>query len=250
VDQSPWDPDVPPFAWDSKTGLSRRPIPGQRGGEYVLTGLAHDEESHVAYDSADQPARHGDAQPQAGRSAQRAQATHRARRPEGDLLVVGWGSTLGAIEEAVDRLRAEGHRVSSVHLRFLSPMEPGLREIFSRFRKVMTVEINYSDEIGRAAYRRGVAALFAAGSVAAGADAGGYRLLVARAGESAAARESLKNSCAAACDTRAAGPAQGDLNVRVEERNGKSRRRRVNACWRITSAPKRAGAPAAAIMPC
>ena len=67
--------------------------------------------------------------------------------PSGDLLVVGWGSTLGAIEEAVDRLRAEGHRVSSVHLRFLSPMEPGLREIFSRFRKVMTIEINYSDDL-------------------------------------------------------------------------------------------------------
>jgi len=66
---------------------------------------------------------------------------------EGDLLVIGWGSTLGAIEEAVDRLRAEGYRVSSVHLRFLSPMEPGLREIFSRFRQVMTIEINYSDEI-------------------------------------------------------------------------------------------------------
>ena len=47
--------------------------------------------------------------------------------PEGDLLVVGWGSTLGAIEEAVDRLRAEGLRVSSLHLRFLSPLEPGLK---------------------------------------------------------------------------------------------------------------------------
>ena len=147
VDQSPWDSEVPPFAWDAKTGLSRRPIPGQRGGEYVITGLAHDEESHIAYDSAinqrsmemrsrklavlgsalKPPSVHGDA--------------------EGDLLVVGWGSTLGAIEEAVDRLRAEGHRVSSVHLRFLSPMEPGLREIFSRFRKVMTIEINYSDDL-------------------------------------------------------------------------------------------------------
>jgi 2-oxoglutarate ferredoxin oxidoreductase subunit alpha len=63
----------------------------------------------------------------------------------GDLLIVGWGSTLGAIEEAVDRARAKGKRVSSVHLRFLSPMEPGLKEIFSRFKKVMTIEINYSD---------------------------------------------------------------------------------------------------------
>ena len=38
--------------------------------------------------------------------------------------------------------------MSSLHLRFLSPLEPGLKEIFARFRKVMTVEINYSDEPG------------------------------------------------------------------------------------------------------
>jgi len=60
--------------------------------------------------------------------------------------VVGWGSTLGAIEEAVDRARSQGLKVSSLHLRFLSPLEPGLKAIFSRFRKVMTVEINYSDD--------------------------------------------------------------------------------------------------------
>jgi 2-oxoglutarate ferredoxin oxidoreductase subunit alpha len=62
-------------------------------------------------------------------------------------LVVGWGSTKGAIEEAVDRLRDEGMSVSSLHLSFLSPLEPGLTEIFSRFGKVMTVEINYSDDV-------------------------------------------------------------------------------------------------------
>lgn len=148
LDQSSWDSSVPAFDWEQETGLSRRAIPGQRGGEYVLTGLAHDEKSHVAYESAinqramqmrsrklavlqaalQPPKIHGDA--------------------EGDLLVVGWGSTLGAIEEAVDLLRADGHRISSVHLRFLSPLEPGLKKIFSGFRKVMTVEVNYSDNAG------------------------------------------------------------------------------------------------------
>jgi 2-oxoglutarate ferredoxin oxidoreductase subunit alpha len=59
--------------------------------------------------------------------------------------VVGWGSTLGAITEAVDRARREGYRVSSLHLRFLSPTPPGLEEIFARFRQVLTVEINYGD---------------------------------------------------------------------------------------------------------
>ncbi len=147
IDQSPWDPEVPPFAWDPKTGLSRRPIPGQAGGEYVLTGLAHDEQSHIAYDAdINQRAMTMRSRKLAVlRSALKPPRVH--GDPEGDLLAVGWGSTLGAIEEAVDRLRSDGLRVSSVHLRFLSPLEPGLREIFSRFRKVITVEVNYSDEI-------------------------------------------------------------------------------------------------------
>ena len=58
---------------------------------------------------------------------------------------MGWGSTLGSIQEAVKRAQQEGMSVSSIHLRFLSPMQPGLKEILSRFRQVITVEINYSD---------------------------------------------------------------------------------------------------------
>jgi 2-oxoglutarate/2-oxoacid ferredoxin oxidoreductase subunit alpha len=146
LDLSPWNPVVPPFAWDPTTGLSRRPVPGQRGGEHVVTGLAHDEQSHVAYESAiNQRAMQMRSRKLAVlRSALKTPQIH--GDDAGDLLVVGWGSTLGAIEEAVDRLRGEGHLVSSIHLRFLSPLEPGLKDIFSRFRKVMTVEVNYSDE--------------------------------------------------------------------------------------------------------
>lgn len=145
IDQSPWDKKVKPFEWDPKTGLSQRPIPGQKGGEYVLTGLAHDENSKIAYvSSVNQRAMEM-------RSRKLATLQKTLQPPtvfggeEGDLLVVGWGSTRGAIEEAVSRIRGGGGRVSSVHLRFLSPLEPGLKEIFSRFKKVMTVEINYSD---------------------------------------------------------------------------------------------------------
>jgi 2-oxoglutarate ferredoxin oxidoreductase subunit alpha len=65
--------------------------------------------------------------------------------PEGDLLVVGWGSTQGVIEEAVERLRAEGRKVSALHLRFLQPMPSGIKEIMRRFKQVMTVEGNWSD---------------------------------------------------------------------------------------------------------
>ncbi len=43
-------------------------------------------------------------------------------------------------------MRKNGGKVSSLILRFLSPLEPGLKEIFSRFKKVQTIELNYSDK--------------------------------------------------------------------------------------------------------
>ncbi|MBQ36412.1 MAG: 2-oxoglutarate oxidoreductase [Gemmatimonadaceae bacterium] len=145
VDPSPWQQDVPPYAWDPETGLSQRPIPGQRGGEYVVTGLAHDEDSHVAYES--KANQHG-----LKMRRRKLAALAGSLKPPvihgdstGDVLVVGWGSTRGAIEEAVDRLRARGRKVSCLTLRFLSPMEPGLKEIFQGFGKVLTIEICYSD---------------------------------------------------------------------------------------------------------
>ena len=148
IDQSAWDKEVSPYDWDETTGLSARPIPGMRGGEYVLTGLAHNRDSKIAYDSASN---------QEGMNMRSRKLTALATSikppeihgdPTGDLLIIGWGSTLGAIEEAVDLARSEGKKVSSVHLRFMSPMEPGLKEIFSGFKKIMTIEINYSDDPG------------------------------------------------------------------------------------------------------
>ncbi|HVX39546.1 MAG TPA: 2-oxoacid:acceptor oxidoreductase subunit alpha [Gemmatimonadaceae bacterium] len=135
-----------PYEWDARTGLSRRIVPGQPNGMFTVTGLAHDERSKVAYDSSVHQ------RSSRMRSRKLAVLQQMLKPPtvrgdaSGDLLIVGWGSTRGAIEEAVDRARAAGHKVSSLHLTFLSPLEPGLAEIFARFRKVMTVEINYSDD--------------------------------------------------------------------------------------------------------
>jgi len=148
LDQSDWDQQVAPYDWDKETGLSERPIPGMRGGEYTLTGLAHNRNSKIAYDTESNQ----EGMDMRSRKLAAMFATMKPPEirgdPTGDLLIVGWGSTLGAIDEAVDLARAQGKKVSSVHLRFLSPMEPGLKEIFAGFKKVMTVEINYSDEPG------------------------------------------------------------------------------------------------------
>ena len=137
-----------PYDWDPDTGLSRRFIPGTPGGAHTVTGLAHDEFSNVSYDpeSNERGCKMRSRKLAVFQSTLNPPEVHGDE--EGDLLVVGWGSTQGAIEEAVDRAREEGHKVSTCQLTFLSPMEPGLKEIFARFKKVMTVEINYSDTVG------------------------------------------------------------------------------------------------------
>jgi 2-oxoglutarate ferredoxin oxidoreductase subunit alpha len=114
---------------------------------HCLTGLAHDRDSHVAYDPDinQEGIRH--------RSLKLAAFQKTLRTPtlfggeEGELLLIGWGSTKGAIEEAVTRLREEGRAVSSLQLKFLQPMASGIGDVLHRFNKVMTIENNWCDHL-------------------------------------------------------------------------------------------------------
>jgi 2-oxoglutarate/2-oxoacid ferredoxin oxidoreductase subunit alpha len=145
IDQNPVPDGARPYDWDPVTGLSRRFVPGQPNGMHTLTGLAHDRSSRVAYD------------PEINEQGMHARSLKLAAlqkmlappkvfgEPEGDLLVVGWGSTQGAIEESVERLCAEGYKVSSMHLTFLQPMPAGIKEILHRFKQVIAIEANWSD---------------------------------------------------------------------------------------------------------
>ena len=60
----------------------------------------------------------------------------------GDLVVLGWGSTFGPIREGVKQVRANGKKVSQVHLRYLNPLPPDLAETLKRFKQVMIAEMN------------------------------------------------------------------------------------------------------------
>ncbi len=60
----------------------------------------------------------------------------------GDVLVVGWGSTHGAITQAVEKVRATGKKVSSVHLRHLNPLPSDLGDVLKRFKTVLVPEMN------------------------------------------------------------------------------------------------------------
>jgi 2-oxoglutarate ferredoxin oxidoreductase subunit alpha len=145
IDQSPLPEGAKPYDWDTITGIARRFSPGQPNGMHTVTGLAHDRASKVAYD----PAINEEGLRARSLKLAALQKTLKTPTvygdPEGDLLVVGWGSTQGIIEEAVQRVRDEGLKVSALQIRFVQPMPSGITGILKRFKKVMTVEGTWAD---------------------------------------------------------------------------------------------------------
>jgi 2-oxoglutarate ferredoxin oxidoreductase subunit alpha len=134
----------------TETGISPMAVPGMRGGMYVAPGLEHDErgqvdtplESHarmmpkrfkkleVLKEALGSPPVYGDRNPRIG--------------------VVGWGSTEGAIQEAVERAVAKGIRVAAMHPKVLHPMpERHLGRFISSVGKVIVPELNYTGQFAR-----------------------------------------------------------------------------------------------------
>lgn len=145
-DQSPVPKGKAPYDWDEETGLSKRIIPGQPNGMHTVTGLAHSNMSKVAYE----PKTNQDGCDSRSKKLAAFQKTLQTPKvygkESGDVLLVGWGSTKGVIEEAVDAANEKGYAVSSLHLKYLQPMASGIKEILQNYKKVITIEINYSDD--------------------------------------------------------------------------------------------------------
>lgn len=61
---------------------------------------------------------------------------------EGELLVLGWGGTYGAIREAIDKLTRRGIKVSQAHLKYIHPMPKNTKEVLNKFKNILIPEIN------------------------------------------------------------------------------------------------------------
>jgi len=143
-DQTPV-PDCKPYDLSALDGVVPRVVPGTRilSGIYpVATGLEHDELGHPT----GSPKMHTQMTAKRRKKLQALAATLPAPKThgpaEGNVLLVGWGSTQGPIREAVDRARASGDSISSIHIRCLNPLPPGLENIFSGFHHILVVEMN------------------------------------------------------------------------------------------------------------
>ncbi len=133
-----------PFARDPETLARNWAIPGTPGLEHRIGGLEKDYDSgNISYDpdNHDKMCRTRAAKI-AGIANYIPEQSMDVGPKSGKLLVLGWGSTYGAIRSAVERCRERGLEVSHAHLRYINPLPRNLGDIIAGFDRVLIPELN------------------------------------------------------------------------------------------------------------
>lgn len=137
-----------PYSRDEKTLARPWAIPGTPGLEHRIGGL---EKAHITGNISYDPDNHDFMIKMRAAKIERIADDIPPQMVEGDqegeLLVVGWGSTYGSIKTAVNAAREKGCGVSHTHLRYINPFPKNLGEILYRFKHVLVPEINYGQLI-------------------------------------------------------------------------------------------------------
>ena len=132
-----------PYKRDPQTLARPWAIPGTPGLEHRIGGL---EKQDVTGNINYEPLNHENmVRIRAAKVAAIAQDIPNllpAGDPEGDLLIVAWGSTHGSITAALKSQRAKGRKIGHLHLRHLNPLPSNLGEIIKRYKKVLVPELN------------------------------------------------------------------------------------------------------------
>ena len=131
-----------PYRRDPKTLARRLAVPGRPGFEHRIGGLEKTEGGAVSYDAENHDKMCRLRAEKIQRIADTIPPASVLGESSGKLLVIGWGSTRGAITMAVERLQAEGASVSYTHLRHLNPLPRNMGELMKQFEHVVVPEIN------------------------------------------------------------------------------------------------------------
>ncbi len=135
--------DFKPYMRDSDTLGRPWASPGMKGYEHRTGGLEKAENSGaISYDAENHERMTKIRDEKVARVVREIPPTKIYGAAEGELLVVGWGSTFGAITQAVSEARKTGLNVSAIHIKFVNPLPADLGTIMRRFRKVLVPEEN------------------------------------------------------------------------------------------------------------
>jgi 2-oxoglutarate ferredoxin oxidoreductase subunit alpha len=132
-----------PYERDPETLARPWAIPGTPGLEHRIGGLEkEDVTGNVSYDPVNHEKMVRLRAEKIARIADFIPEVQVNGPPGGDVLVVGWGGTHGAITSAVETAQQQGKSVSSIHLRYLNPFPKNLGDVLRRFEKVLVAELN------------------------------------------------------------------------------------------------------------
>ncbi|HNS01868.1 MAG TPA: 2-oxoacid:acceptor oxidoreductase subunit alpha [Anaerolineae bacterium] len=132
-----------PYARDPQTMGRPWALPGAYGLEHRIGGLAKQPGTgNVSYSPDDNDRMIRDRAAKIAKLAEYIPLLEIFGKPTGDLLVIGWGSSYGAIHQAVDKAQQSGRSVSAVHLRHLNPFPRNLGEIMDQFDRILVPEMN------------------------------------------------------------------------------------------------------------
>lgn len=132
-----------PYLRDKQTLARPWAIPGTPGLEHRIGGLEkQDVTGNVSYDPENHERMVKLRAEKIARIANDIPDVEVYGDREGEVLVVGWGGTYGAITAAVEELRSNKRSVSSIHLRYLNPFPKNLGDILGRFDKIVVPELN------------------------------------------------------------------------------------------------------------
>jgi 2-oxoglutarate/2-oxoacid ferredoxin oxidoreductase subunit alpha len=130
------------YGRDPATLARRWPIPGTPGFEHRIGGIEKDENGNINYDPENHDKMVRLRQGKIDKIADFIPELEAFPESSGGLLVLGWGSTYGAIREAVLRVRSQGYSVSHAHLRHLNPFPKNIEKVLKSFDKVLIPELN------------------------------------------------------------------------------------------------------------
>ncbi len=132
----------------SASGISAMSTPGAGALTYVATGLEHDEHGHPDYEPEDHTAMTKKRYRKLETAAEELPQPERYGDADATIGIIGWGSTEGTIQEAVDRARAKGYKVAALHPKILSPLpDRTIHAFINSVDKVIVPENNYSGQL-------------------------------------------------------------------------------------------------------
>lgn len=130
------------------SGISPISTPGAGAATYVATGLEHDEHGHPDYEPEDHTAMMEKRFRKLDTAAEELPQPQRYGDEDATIGLIGWGSTEGTIQEAVDRARAKGYKAAALQLKILSPLpDRTIRDFIHSVQKVIIPECNYSGQL-------------------------------------------------------------------------------------------------------